>query len=119
MAGARYTFVAAGVAVVVALAGLALSPVSGMAVAAGAGAAFVAQVVVFWTFFVWLLPHRVALAYGLGAAVRFSVLAVLAFVVVPRSGLPAAPTLLALVAVFLVSTLAEPFFLTSKSPTVS
>ncbi|HET8657280.1 MAG TPA: hypothetical protein VFL93_17260 [Longimicrobiaceae bacterium] len=110
--GIRYTAVAAGVAVLVALAGGALVHGAGRAgVWAGVAIALAAQVAFFWLLFVWIFPNRMFLAHVAGVLLRFVVLGAVAFVGLPLLGTPAAPTLFALVTVLFVTTLCEPLFL--------
>jgi len=77
----------------------------------GAAIAFAVQVLGFWLLFVWMLPKRQGLAHGVGAMVRMAVVALAALWLVPAAGLPAAPTLLALVTVMFLTTLSEPLIL--------
>jgi hypothetical protein len=59
-----------------------------------------------------LVGHeQVIAAWGLGVLVRFAVVAVWAFLLVPALGLAATPALIALVSFFFVSTVVEPLFL--------
>lgn len=106
-----YTLATVLAGLVVGVAGAALVPAAGAAVWAGALAGVATQVLVFWVMFVWLLPHRRMAAHGAGMAVRMAVFAVVALVVLGESTLSSAATLLALVMVFFVSTVLEPFFL--------
>lgn len=55
--------------------------------------------------------EQVIAAWGLGVLVRFAVVALWGFLLVPALGLPATPALIALVAYFFVSTVVEPLFL--------
>lgn len=55
--------------------------------------------------------EQVVAAWGLGVLVRFAVVALWAFVLVPALDLAATPALIALVAFFFVSTVVEPLFL--------
>lgn len=55
--------------------------------------------------------EQVIAAWGLGVLVRFAVVALWAFVLIPALGLAATPALISLVAFFFVSTLVEPLFL--------
>ena len=55
--------------------------------------------------------EQVIAAWGLGVLVRFAVVALWAFVLVPALGLSATPALIALVTFFFVSTVVEPLFL--------
>lgn len=82
----------------------------------GAFVAFAVQVLGFWLLFVWVLPGHEGLAYGLGALARMGLVMIAALWVVPAVGLPAAPTLLALVAVLFLTTLSEPVVLRLVSP---
>lgn len=118
-AGLGYTLWVAVVAAAVTLVGASLAPGAREAVAVGAVLAFATQVAMFWLLFVWLLPGRFLLAYGVGVVGRFLVVLVTAVVGVQLSGLAAAPTLFALVGVLFVSTVVEPFFLKTNSPTGS
>lgn len=77
----------------------------------GALVAFAVQVIGFWLLFVWMLPRRHGLAHGLAALLRLGVVGLAALWVVPAVGLPAAPTLLTLVAVLFLTTLSEPLVL--------
>jgi hypothetical protein len=77
----------------------------------GVGVAFATQVAGFWLLFVLLLPGRRALAHGLGMLGRFGLVAAVAFLGLPLLGVAAAPTLLSLVTVLFVTTLAEPVVL--------
>lgn len=108
----RYTLATAATAAVVGvLGGEVVAREASGAVWVGVGTAFAVQVALFWLLFVLLLPGQPLLAYVLGVTVRFVALGSLAFVVLPLTGLPLAPTLLSLVLVFFVSTLYEPLFL--------
>lgn len=82
----------------------------------GAAVAFAVQVLVFWLLFVWALPERHGLAHGLGAMLRMVLVAVAALWLVPAAGVPAAPTLLTLVAVLFLTTLSEPIVLRLVDP---
>lgn len=77
----------------------------------GAAVAFAVQVLGFWLLFVWMLPQRHGLAHGLGTMLRFAFVALSALWLVPALGVPAAPTLLTLVAVMFLTTLSEPIIL--------
>jgi len=110
--GIWYTTAAAVVTGIVAICSALLLEGPGRAGAwSGAVIAFVVQVIGFWLLFVWMLPGRVGLAYGLGALFRFAVVAVAALWGIPALGLPVAPTLLALVTVLFLTTLSEPVVL--------
>jgi len=56
-------------------------------------------------------PEQVIAAWGVGVLVRFAVVALWAFLLVPAFGLAATPALMSLVAFFFVSTVVEPLFL--------
>jgi hypothetical protein len=110
--GIWYTTAAALLTLVVAACSALLLEGAGRAGAwSGAAVAFAVQVIGFWLLFVWVLPRRHALAHGLGAMVRLALVAVVAMWLVPQAGLPAAPTLLTLVAVLFLTTLSEPIIL--------
>jgi hypothetical protein len=110
--GAWYSVVAVVVVVLVALVGGATAGEAGRAgVWWGAGVGFLAQVGMFWLLFVWLLPGRRGLAHGLGMLTRFGLVAAVAFVGLPVLGTEPAPTLIALVTVLFLTTLAEPVVL--------
>lgn len=81
------------------------------AVWSGGVAGAVVQVATFWLLFVWWMPHRHALAHGLGMLVRFAAVAGAALVWVPVAGLDAGPALLALVGTLSLTTLVEPVIL--------
>jgi hypothetical protein len=55
--------------------------------------------------------EQVIAAWGLGVLVRFAVVALWAFVLVPALGLAATPALISLAAFLFVSTVIEPLFL--------
>lgn len=55
--------------------------------------------------------RNVMAGWGIGVALRFGALAIVALVVVPRLGLPLAASLLGLATFLFVSTLIEPLFL--------
>ena len=116
--GLWFSLVAGVVALVVGLAGGALAGAgAGAAVWWGAVAGFVAQLSIFWLLFVWLLPRRQALAHGLWMLARFALVAAVALLGLPLLGLAPAPTLLSLVTVLFVTTLAEPVVLQIASKT--
>jgi len=115
--GLTFTGVCAVVAVLVALLGVGLvAPPGRSGVWAGVGVAFVAQVMIFWALFVGAFPTRRVLAHLVGMMGRLLVFALTALVWVPLSGLPPAPTLLALVSFFFVTTLAESLFVQPQVP---
>lgn len=76
-------------------------------------AAWVALGVQLLTFSIVRLVSReqVIAAWGLGVLVRFAVVALWAFVLIPALALPATPALISLVAFLFVSTVVEPLFL--------
>lgn len=99
----------------VALAGVRLAgPEQAAAVAWGAGVGCAFQLLSFWTM-VTLFPGRQMLAFGLGMLGRFALVAGVALVVLPLSGLAAAPTLFALVTVLFATTVLEPVFLAADT----
>jgi hypothetical protein len=116
--GLWFSLVAAAAALMVGLAGGAVAG-SGAEAAVwwGAAAGLVAQLAIFWLLFVWLLPRRQALAHGLGMLARFGLVAAVALLGLPLLGLAPAPTLLSLVTVLFVTTLAEPVVLQIASKT--
>lgn len=116
--GVRYTVATAAVALLVALAGAALTT-GGERVGVWIGVAvgFAVQVGGFWLLFVGLFPSRPGVAHGVGVLGRFLVVAMVALMWVPLLGVAAAPTLFALVAVLFGSTLLEPLFFPTASET--
>jgi hypothetical protein len=109
--GLIFTGISAAVAGAVALLGgsMVAAPAR-VGVWAGVGVAFACQLVIFWLLFVGVFPDRRVLAHLVGVLGRLLVFAVTALVWVPRAGLPPAPTLFALVAVFFATTLVESVF---------
>lgn len=73
----------------------------------GGAFALVVQLAIFLALGVLLLPGRRLLVFALGMVARVMALAVLVLITV-RFDVPPAPTLLTLVAVFLVTTVLEP-----------
>ena len=117
-AGVWYTLVAVVVTLLTAVGGAAMvGEAGGDGVRWGAGVGFIAQVGKFWLLFVLLFPGRRALEHGLGMLVRFGLVAAVAFVGLPLLGWSPAPTLLSLVTVLFVTTLAEPVVLQIASKT--
>jgi hypothetical protein len=57
--------------------------------------------------------ERMLVGWGIGAVIRLVALLVYGWAIVPALGLPLAPALLSLVAVFFVTTLIEPFLLSN------
>lgn len=80
----------------------------------GAAVGVAAQVLLFWTMFLWLFPGRRLLAHGLGMIARLMVFAMVALLLLSAPAGAAAATLFALVAVFFVSTVLEPVFLRTE-----
>lgn len=118
--GQIYSGVALGVSVLVGLAGAGLTGSEGQTAAwVGALAAGGIQAIVFALLPHWLGPGRRLLMYGLGTLARFAMFAAVALVGLPLLRLPAAPLLFALVTVFFLTTLLEPFFLHTRSRAVS
>ena len=111
-AGAWYTLGSVAVAALLALvAGTMVGEAGRPGVLAGTAVGLVVQVAGFWLLSVWALPDRPVLAHGLGMLARLLVVALVALVWLPASGLPAAPTLLSLVGVFFLTMLLEPMAL--------
>ena len=115
--GGWYTVAAVLIGVAVTLAGGALVGDAGRAgIRSGAAIGAAAQVAGFWILSVWALPRKPVLAHGVGMLVRLVVVGLVALVWVPRSGLPAAPTLFSLVAVLFLTMLVEPMALKIGGP---
>lgn len=107
-----YTLATVVAALVVGAAGSLMTEGAGReGVWTGVAAAAGVQVLVFWLFFVWLLPHRKMLAHGVGVVGRLLAVGAMALLWVPRLAVPLGPTLFALVTVFFVTTVFEPLFL--------
>jgi hypothetical protein len=83
---------------------------SGRPVAVGAVMAALAQCALF-VLLVQAFPGRGMLVFGMGMMGHLVLLVLAMFVVVPLSGLAAAPTLISLVSVLFASTVVEPLFL--------
>jgi hypothetical protein len=99
----------------VALAGAGLAGPGGAAgVRVGAALGGLFQLLSFGTLHA-LFPGRQMLAFGVGMLGRFALVALVALVVLPLMGLPAAPTLFALVTVLFATTLLEPLFLAADT----
>jgi hypothetical protein len=110
----RFALSAALVAIVVLLVGVAFVGGSGRwGVVAGVAMAFVFQVGAFWLLAGVFFRDRPAIVYGLGMVGRFGLVAVVALVVAPALGMPAAPTLFSLLATLFLTTLLEPVFFQS------
>jgi hypothetical protein len=104
-----------GVALLVALAGARLAgPRGAGGVWAGAALGCVFQLLSFGAMLT-LFPGRQMLAFGLGMLGRFALVAAVALVVLPLTGLSPAPTLFALVTVLFATTLFEPLFLAADT----
>ena len=117
---ARFAIAAVAASAVVLLVGRWLaSPAGDSGVAAGVVLAVTTQLFASWIFADMLLPGQRFLAYGLGMLARFAAVAATALLVVPQSGLPAVPTLLALVSVFFVLAVLEPVFMPSSKETIA
>ena len=109
--GLSFTGVSVVVALLIALVGGSMVAAPGReGVWTGVGVAFAGQVGIFWLLFVGVFPTRRILAHMVGMMGRLLVFALTALVWVPRSGLPPAPTLFALVSFFFVTTLVESLF---------
>ena len=115
MTGSRVVRYGAALLAGALLVGLAAAAIAGAAAwrgaAAGAAIAFAVQLSLVAGLGA-VLPGRRLLAAGLAMLGRFAAFAAVALVVVlaPGAGLPAAATLLTLVAVFMVGALLEPMF---------
>lgn len=111
---AKFALSATGTAVLVGLAGAALTgPQGRVAVAAGVAVALFVQLGLFRLLFVALFADRPLLAHGMGMLFRLVAVAIAALIWVPWASLPAAPFLFSMVAVFFVTTLLEPLFMFS------
>ena len=95
------------------------SPAGDPGVVAGVILALTSQLFASWMFAEVLLPGQRFLAYGIGMLTRFAVVAATALLVIPQAGLPAMPTLLALVSVFFVLAVLEPVFMPSSKETIA
>lgn len=73
--------------------------------------AFVVQLVAFAIVRAWARKQNVMAGWGIGIALRFTVLLLFGLIGVPRLGLPVGPSLLALAMFLFVTTLIEPLFL--------
>lgn len=105
----------AGVTLLVALAGAGLAgPRGATGVWVGAAIGGLFQVLSYGAVLA-LLPGRQMLAFGVGMLGRFALVALVALVVLPLTGLPAATTLFALVTVLFATTLLEPLFLAADT----
>ncbi len=103
---------ALGLGLLVGLIGTGIAgPEGRLAVWLGVGVALVVQLVLFVALFVLAFAERPLVAHGLGILGRLLALVALALYWLPWTGIPAAPVLFSLVAVFFVTTLLEPLFL--------
>lgn len=109
--GMWYSLAALGAALLVGLVGSAFATEWSDGVWTGAFIGLAVQLANFWVFFVWVLPGQILLAYASGMLIRVVALGVVALAWLPGSGLPAAPTLFALVGVLFLTTLMEPIIL--------
>lgn len=110
--GVRYSLATVVVGAVVVVAGIWIAGAgSGVDVVLGAAVAVAVQVGIYWTLFVWALPHQQGTAYALGVLVRLVSVAAMAFVGLGSLGLAPAPTLLSMVACLFGSTVLEALFL--------
>jgi hypothetical protein len=110
----RYALGATAVALLaVAIGRLVVEPAAWVGVVAGAGAALVLQLGVFFVFGLLLFPTRRLVVFGLGMVLRMFSILVLALLA-PVLGLPLAPTLFTLVGVFVLTSLLEPILLLSE-----
>lgn len=110
--GIRYALGALAMAALAVLLGIGMAgPDARDGVLVGGGVALALQVASFWLLAVLFFPGRRLLAFGLGIAARFLTVGIAALLLIPRLALPPAPTLLTLVAVFVLTTLLEPVVL--------
>lgn len=113
---ARFAGAGAVLAAAVSVAGIALAGIAAAApIAFGAGLGWLVQVATFALLAGWLFPGQLLPVYGTGMLVRFALLALTAFVLLPMTGLAAAPALFALAAVLFGTTLLEPLFLAREA----
>lgn len=116
----RYAIAGIAASAVVLLVGLWVAgPMDDTGVTAGVLMACMTQLFATWLLADVLLPRQRFLAYGLGMLTRFGVVAATALLLVPRTGVPAVPTLLTLVSVFFVLAILEPVFLPSSKETIA
>lgn len=112
---AVFSALVVAVSLLVGLLGVGMAgPGDGAGVAAGAGLGCAFQLLSFRAMLA-LFPGRQVLAFGLGMLGRFALVALVALAGLPLAGLPAAPTLLSLVAVLFATTLLEPVFLAADT----
>lgn len=103
-----YTAMAIGVAATVAAAGILAAPATAELVLAAAAVACGVQLILVWALTNRIDPARRLSAYAAGALARFLAVGGAALLLAPRLGMAAAPPLLAMVAVFFLTTLIEP-----------
>ena len=115
--GGWYTVAAAlAGALVLAVGGAMAGEAGWAAVRTGVVIGVAVQVAGFWLLSVWALRDKPILAHGLGTLARMVAVGCVALIWLPRSGLPAAPTLLSLVGVFFLTMLFEPMALKIGAP---
>jgi hypothetical protein len=112
----KFALASAAISLVIGMAGSAIAgPEGSRAVWVGVGVGLVIQLVICLVLFLWVFSGQPLLAHGLGMLGRLMAVGTLALFWVPWAGLPAAPLLLSVVAVFFLTTLLEPIFLFSLS----
>jgi hypothetical protein len=112
----KFAVAAAGFALLVGVVGSAIAgPEHRGAVWSGAAVALVIQLVLCLLLFRWVFAGRPLLAHGVGMLGRLTAVGLLALFWVPWAGVPAAPLLFSVLAVFFLTTLLEPLFLFSFS----
>ena len=112
----KFVLMAVGSTLMVGLTGTVIAaPAAAPAVWLGAGLALVIQSMLVLILFVLVFAGQPLLAHGLGMIARFVAFGLVAMIEVPMLGVPAAPFLFSLVAVFFVTTLLEPVLLFSPS----
>ena len=112
-----YTVATILIGLVVALIGMAaVDGAADRGVAIGSIVGALTQVLIFWSLFVFALPEKKLLAHTIGILIRFFVVVVMALLGVGALGVPAAPTLFALVAVLFGASVSEAFFIKEKDP---
>ena len=107
-AAACLTSIVAAVAVLFFVYG---QPADRRAILIGAAGAFAVQIVGFATAQALIRQQDVMVGWGAGVAFRFLALALYAFVIIPRLGLPLSAGLVSFAVYLFLSTLVEPFFL--------
>jgi hypothetical protein len=117
-ASVRFALSATLIAMLVWLVGaVVLGVTSRAALTAGVAAAAAFQALTFWLLAGVFFPRKPAMVYGLGMLGRFLLVAGMALVGVPALGVPAMPTLFALLATLFATTLLEPVFISSAHST--